>query len=139
MRCQHRCCLKPPNRCLLVGIALALLQHREDVEIDIILSPNQAKSFRDRNNADGTDAHAIDTALAHVHSENAEASEPADLDAIRALILTYSGGFGTLDDTVKQYLRQWFVSQGGVKVVAQQGRKTNKVAPAIMSTGNSGV
>jgi len=84
------------------------------VEIDIILSPKQAQNFRDRINADGTDAHAIDEALAHVQSENAEASVQADLDAIRALIQQYSGGFGTLDDTVRQYLRRWFVSQGGV-------------------------
>jgi hypothetical protein len=98
------------------------LQHRENVEIDIILSPKQAQNFRDRINADGTDAHAIDEALAHVQSENAEASVQADLDAIRALIQQYSGGFGTLDDTVRQYLRRWFVSQGGVKVVARAGR-----------------
>ena len=93
------------------------------MEIDIILSPKQAQSFRDRINADGTDAHAIDEALAHVHSANAEASVQADLDAIRVLIQNYSGGFGTLNDTVKQYLRKWFVSQGGVKVVARAGRR----------------
>ena len=91
------------------------------MEIDIILSPKQAQSFRDRINKDGTDAHAIDEALAHVQSENAEASVQADLDAIRVLIQKYSGGFGTLNDTVKQYLRRWFVSQGGVKVVARKG------------------
>ena len=46
-------------------------------------------------------------------------SVQADLDAIRELIQKYSGGFGTLNDTVRQYLRRWFVSQGGVKVVAR--------------------
>ena len=113
---QHRCCLDPPA----AGRHwIGALQHRENVEIDIILSPKQAQNFRDRINADGTDAHAIDEALAHVQSENAEASVQADLDAIRALIQQYSGGFGTLDDTVRQYLRRWFVSQGGVKVVAR--------------------
>ena len=66
------------------------------MEINIILSPKQAQSFRDRINADGTDAHAIDEALAHVHSENAEASVQADLEAIRALIQQDSGGFGIL-------------------------------------------
>ena len=95
------------------------MQKRSEVEIDIILSPKQAQSFRDRINQDGTDAHAIDEALAHVLSENAEASVQADLAAIRTLIQKYSGGFGTLNDTVKQYLRKWFVSQGGVKVVAR--------------------
>ena len=95
------------------------MQKRSEVEIDIILSPKQAQSFHDRINTDGTDAHAIDEALAHVLSENAEASVQADLDAIRTLIQQYSGGFGTLNATVKQYLRKWFVSQGGVKVVAR--------------------
>ena len=96
------------------------IQRRDEVEIDIILSPSQSQSFHDRINADGTDAHAVDGALAHVRSANAEASFPADLDAIRALILQHSGGFGTLDDTVRQYLRKWFVAQGGVKVVARR-------------------
>lgn len=104
-------------------VAFWSLQKRDTVEIDIILSPVQAQSFNDRINADGTDAHAIDDALAHVKSEDAEASVPADLDAIRALIEKYSGGFGTLNDTVKQFLRRWFVSQGGVKVAARQGRR----------------
>ena len=72
------------------------IQHRQNVEIDIILSPKQAQSFHDRINADGTDAHAIDEALAHVHSERAEASVQADLEAIRALIQQDSGGFGIL-------------------------------------------
>lgn len=101
------------------------IQNRSEVEIDIILSPKQAQSFHDRINADGTDAHAIDEALAHVHSENAEASVQADLDAIRVLIQKYSGGFDTLNDTVKQYLRRWFVSQGGVKVAARVSHHHN--------------
>ena len=127
----------------------APLQKRSEVEIDIILSPKQAQAFRDRINADGSDAHAIDGALAHVKSENAEASVQADLVAIRTLIQKYSGGFGTLNDTVKQYLRRWFVSQGGVKVVARNLKrsdardrssaprrlKTNKVLPALQIRG----
>ena len=104
------------------------IQKRSEVEIDIILSPKEAKSFHDRINCDGTDAHAIDEALEHVKSEDAEASVQADLDAIRVLIEQHSGGFGTLNDTVRQYLRRWFVSQGGVKVVAHGGIKVG--APA---------
>jgi hypothetical protein len=110
------------------------LQKRSEVEIDIILSPKQAKSFRDRINRDGSDAHAIDEALAHVHSENAEASVQADLDAIRSLIQQYSGGFGTLNDTVRQYLRLWFVSQGGVKVVARARANPSSRSAGISST-----
>jgi len=98
------------------------IQNRAQCEIDIILSPKESNSFRDRINADGTDARAVDEALAHVQSENAEASEQADLDAIRALIRNYPGGFDTLNDTVKTYLRRWFVSQGGVQVGARHGR-----------------
>ena len=44
---------------------------------------------------------------------------PADTESIRALVQGYAGGFGTLDDTVKRYLRRWFVSQGGVRVVVR--------------------
>ena len=65
-------------------------------------------------------------ALAHVKSENAEASERADLDAIRALIKSYSGEFGTLNDTVKTHLRRWFVSQGGVQVAARHSRTAGR-------------
>ena len=98
-------------------------QKRDHVEIDIILSPRQAKAFRDRINKDGSDARAIDGALENVKSEEAEASVQADLEAIRALIGNTSGSFGTINATVKQYLRRWFVSQGGVKVVARKNRR----------------
>ena len=97
-------------------------QKRDHVEIDIILSPRQAKAFRDRINKDGSDARAIDGALENVKSEEAEASVQADLKAIRALIGNTSGSFGTINATVKQFLRRWFVSQGGVKVVARKKR-----------------
>ena len=110
---------------------------RSDVEIDIILSPRQAQSFRDRINRDGTDAHAIDGALAHVKSEDAEASVQADLEAIHELIKGYSGGFGTLNGTVKQYLRRWFVSQGGVKVVNRHGAAVNQGTHATARTSSS--
>ena len=63
-------------------------------------------------------AHAIDGALGVIESADAETSVPADTESIRSLIQSYAGGFGTLDDTVRQYLRRWFVSQGGVQVLA---------------------
>ena len=122
------------------------IRHRSEVEIDIILSPKDAQSFRDRINADGTDAHAIDEALSGINSAEAETSIQADTDAIRALIQQYSGGFGTLDDTVRQYLRRWFVSQGGVKVVARAGhrngasrsRSTEQSRPSSNAQADSG-
>ena len=101
---QHRCCL---DSLTAAGRhCIGALQHRETVEIDIILSPKQAQDFHDRINTDGTDAHAIDEALAHVRSEDAEASVPADLKSIWALIKKSSGGFGTLNSTVKGFLRR---------------------------------
>ena len=98
------------------------IMYRNEVHIDIVLSPTQAKAFRGRINADGPDARAIDEALAQVKSEEAQATMPADLDAIQALIKETSGGNQAINDTVKQHLRRWFVSQGGTKVVAH--RKT---------------
>jgi hypothetical protein len=51
---------------------------------------------------------------------------PADLDMIRALISKHSGGFGTLNDAVKLFLRRWFEAHGGMKVAARRNR-----APAL--------
>ena len=113
------------------------IQRRSEVEIDIILSPKQAIAFRSRIDQDGSDARAIDEALAHVQSENAEATFQADLDAIRALILQYSGGFGTLDDTVRAYLQRWFVSLGGVRVAARVGRANGSFQPRQAAGGQS--
>ena len=102
-----------------------------DVEIDIILSPKQAQAFRDRINRDGSDARAIDEALGGIKSEEATASVHGDLTAIRALIQQYSGGFGTLNDTVRLFLRQWFVSQGGINVVARAGNAKGRRSVAL--------
>ena len=55
---------------------------------------------------------------------------PADTESIRALVQGYAGGFGTLDDTVKRYLRRWFVSQGGVRVAARHGRAVGRAGEA---------
>jgi serine/threonine protein kinase len=102
------------------------IQRPDEVEIDVILSPAQAQAFRDRINADGSDARAIDGALSGIKSEEATASMPADLDMIRALISKHSGGFGTLNDAVKLFLRRWFEAHGGMKVAARRNR-----APAL--------
>jgi len=55
-----------------------------------------------------------------------EASEQADLDAIRALIKSYLGEFGTLNDTVKTYLRRLFVSQDGVQVAGRHSKAAGR-------------
>ena len=95
------------------------IQSRDEVHIDVVLSPTQAQAFRDRINRDGSDAGAIDGALASVKSEAATATMPADLEAIQALIQKTAGGNATIDGVVKQFLRRWFVAQGGVAVMAQ--------------------
>ena len=88
--------------------------------LSIILAPEDRAAFHDRINADGTDAHAIDEALAIINSKEAEAFSATDLDTIRGKIETLAGGFATLDSTIKTHLRRWFESQGGVKVVARR-------------------
>merc|ERR1712072_107678 len=89
----------------------------------------------------GSDAEAIDGALAHVKSEDATASVEADLTAIRALVNSYPGGFPALNATVKQHLRRWFVSQGGCKV-ANRSRRFSAVSdannPPAMKTRSPG-
>ena len=90
---------------------------RDRCNIQIILAPEDKAAFHDRINADGSDAGAIDEALANVKSEEAEAFSQDDLDRIHKFIRSLPGGFTTLDSTIKHHLRRWFVSQGGVRAV----------------------
>ena len=90
---------------------------RSKCAISIILAPEDRAAFRDRIVTDGTDAHAIDEALAHINSQTATATFESDLEDIQGAINSLAGGFATLDSTIQQHLRRWFVSQGGVKVV----------------------
>ena len=86
----------------------------QNVEIDIILSPCESESFHDAIVAGGYSV--VDGALEHIHAESATASVQADLDAIRALIRGYAGGFNTLNETVRAHLAHWFENHGGIKV-----------------------
>ena len=86
----------------------------QTVTIDIILSPSESKSFHDAIVTDGYSV--VDGALEHIHAENATASVQADLDAIRALIQEFAGGFDTLNETVRAHLAHWFENHGGIKV-----------------------
>ena len=87
-----------------------------EVDIDIILSPKQRSAFRDAMVSGGY--AVVDAALDQIHAESATASVETDLDAIRAVIRGFPGGFDTLNEVVKQRLRQWFEEHGGIKVVA---------------------
>jgi hypothetical protein len=69
---------------------------------------------------------AIDSTLDGIHSENATAFSPADLEAIRALIQSKPGGFEQLNSTVKQHLHRWFESQGAVRSGARVVRHYEK-------------
>ena len=99
---------------------------RDHCDIQIILAPEDKKAFHDRINADGSDARAIDEALANVMSNEAEAFSQDDLDRIHTYIRSLPGGFTTLDSTIKNHLRRWFVSQGGVQVAARRGRSAGR-------------
>lgn len=57
----------------------------------------------------------IDFAFENIRSETAEAREPADLRAIRALIETTPNGFEGLNLMVRRHLERWFCSHGTVK------------------------
>jgi hypothetical protein len=68
----------------------------------------------------------IDSTIDGIHSENATAFSPADLEAIRALIQSKPGGFEQLNSTVKQHLHRWFESQGAVRSGARIVRNYEK-------------
>ena len=107
------------------------IQLRDEADIEIVLSAKQAQSFHDRINADGTDVDAIDSALAHIHAESASATVAANLDAIRALIRQTSGGFDTINNTVKQYTfgnGSQGLHQGGIKVAARVAHLVTRLA-----------
>ena len=55
---------------------------------------------------------------------------------IREFIRSLPGGFTTLDSTIKQHLRRWFVSQGGIKVVNRCGAVEQPCLSATASTSD---
>jgi len=114
------------------------IQHRDDVNIDIVLSPKQAQSFRDRINRDGNDARAIEGALKDIKSENAQATDHADTVAIQTLIQKTAGGHATINAEVGGYLRRWFVSQGGINPARRSTIQSRRVSSAV-SRGSSSV
>lgn len=68
----------------------------------------------------------IDETLDGIHSENATAFSPADLEAIRELIQSKPGGFAQLNSTVKRHLHHWFESQGAVRSAERIARHYDK-------------
>ena len=82
------------------ALLLQAINDRHHVAIDVILTQEENESFLDAMNTQGY--NAIDLAVGNIKSENATASQKADLDAIRALVQSKPGGFATLNATVKQ-------------------------------------
>ena len=62
----------------------------------------------------------MDSALENIHAESAEAFSAVDLANIHDKVTSTPDGFDTLNEVVKQRLRQWFESQGGIKVGTNQ-------------------
>jgi hypothetical protein len=68
----------------------------------------------------------IDDALVCVQSENATAFFPADLEAIRALVVSKPGGFSQLNSTVKKHFHRWFEGQGAVRSAERISRRGDR-------------
>jgi len=87
--------------------------------LGIILAPEDRVAFHAAINRGGYGV--VDEALEQVHAESAEAFSAVDLARIHAKVKSTPGGFDTLNEVVKQRLRQWFESQGGIKVATNRG------------------
>jgi hypothetical protein len=61
-----------------------------------------------------------------VQSENATAFFPADLEAIRSLVVSKPGGFAQLNSTVKKHLHRWFEGQGAVRSAERISRRGDR-------------
>lgn len=83
------------------------------VDIDVVLSEEQLAAFETSMACDGYGS--IDRALAGIRSQDATATRPADLEAIRSLILETAGGFEQLNATVRHHLARWFERHGAVR------------------------
>jgi hypothetical protein len=85
--------------------------------LGIILAPEDRAAFHAAIKSRGYGV--IDEALGNIRAESAEAFSANDLASITAKVKSTPGGFDTLNGVVKQRLRQWFESQGGIKVAAR--------------------
>ena len=91
------------------------IRKREEVEITIILSHAQKKSFRKAMNQQGYSI--IDEALDGIQAEEAEASVQADLHAIQEIVESFTGGYAALNNAVRSNLNQWFIQHGGMRAI----------------------
>ena len=82
--------------------------------LGIILAPEDRVAFHDAIRSGGYGV--VDEALEYIRAESAEAFSAVDLANIHAKVTSTPGGFDTLNEIVKERLRRWFESQGGIKI-----------------------
>eukprot|EP00035_Acanthoeca_spectabilis_P011007 m.194105 g.194105 ORF g.194105 m.194105 type:complete len:1680 (-) comp15199_c0_seq4:5570-10609(-) len=111
------------------------------VTIDVILTKEEDTSFLKDMGTEGYTC--IDSAFDNIQSENATASHPEDLKAIRQLIESKPGGFATLNRVVSNRLEQWFRQHGAVKTSGRvrrnrtQGSANNSAGSFVDHSGGS--
>lgn len=110
--------------------------------IDVILTKEEDTSFLKDMGTEGYTC--IDSAFDNIQSENATASHPEDLKAIRQLIESKPGGFATLNRVVSNRLEQWFRQHGAVKTSGRvrrnrtHGSANNSAGSFVDHSGGSG-
>lgn len=95
-----------------------------EIEVDIILTPSQREECKKKIQMEGF--QVIDRALERVRAEDATATEQADLEAIRTLIMRYQGGYPALNRAVQVRLRTWFQTIAGIRF-GKQSSTINKL------------
>ena len=108
----------------------------EQVQIDIILPPTQHTAFRHAINTQGYGV--IDAPLELIDAASASASNPADLESIRRLVRGYAGGFDTLNETVRNHLKRWFETAGGIRVSSARATGTWRSSLVSATSSNAG-
>jgi len=88
-------------------IAHAVLKN---TKIEIILAPNEIKSFQDRIRKNSSSAwELLGELLKNIDSANATATQKPDIAMIQKFIKTELGGFMKVDTMVADGLRNWYV------------------------------
>jgi hypothetical protein len=105
----------------LFELYTAILERRH-VKVEVVITAEESASFLAAFAAEG---HAcIDSAFENIRSENATATMPADLDAIRKYVQSFPGGFEVLNQTCRKHLEAWFTEHGGVPSSAWTWRRS---------------
>lgn len=111
---------------------------QESVNVEIILSTEQQQAFHEALALEGQ--NCIDRALEYIRSENATSTQRADLDMIRLLIESTTGGYAQLNATVQLHLALWFEKQGALRTpIRMIGRNSQGMvtAPSLNSVTNA--